>query len=330
MQMVVDKHTGKRRGFAFVSFTTAEHAHQAVQRLHGATFRGRALRVARATKPGSGPIENPGWGTMDLPPPRTPAAPPLPPLEGHEEQASRHGGPQPAAGGGRKRLHAAAGGAGSARVTSRKNLPPINMGAVADAYGSMAAAGTSPASGCYGSSAHGVSMHDALDASTSSCFPHSSPRSFISRHSGQRTPATVRGCRACSPRARACGHVCGQKLFLPDWRTFVFTSHTSSQRTCESYTCPAPAGCALWRQHSAVWAYTPARQSSLQCRVARAVRRELGHEHPAGHEHAAVRILTPPVPQHGRHATLWTGRHGCPAASHVARACGSDVHDHPA
>ncbi len=45
VNLMMDKVTGKSRGFAFVEFATAEEAAKAVEQFHGKEFQGRALTV---------------------------------------------------------------------------------------------------------------------------------------------------------------------------------------------------------------------------------------------------------------------------------------------
>ena len=45
VNLVLDKVTGKSRGFAFVEFSTAEEANKAVEEFHNKEFQGRALTV---------------------------------------------------------------------------------------------------------------------------------------------------------------------------------------------------------------------------------------------------------------------------------------------
>src|SRR3974390_1112105 len=45
MNLMLDKMTGKSRGFAFVEFATAEEAGKAVEQFHGKEFQGRPLTV---------------------------------------------------------------------------------------------------------------------------------------------------------------------------------------------------------------------------------------------------------------------------------------------
>ena len=45
VNLMLDKVTGKSRGFAFVEFATAEEANKAVEQFHNQEFQGRALTV---------------------------------------------------------------------------------------------------------------------------------------------------------------------------------------------------------------------------------------------------------------------------------------------
>jgi cold-inducible RNA-binding protein len=45
VNLMLDKVTGKSRGFAFVEYATAEEANKAVEQFHGKDFQGRALTV---------------------------------------------------------------------------------------------------------------------------------------------------------------------------------------------------------------------------------------------------------------------------------------------
>jgi RNA recognition motif-containing protein len=58
--MPLDRDSGRPRGFAFVTFATAESATQAIQRLDGAELGGRNLRVNEATA--ERPAGRPGGG----------------------------------------------------------------------------------------------------------------------------------------------------------------------------------------------------------------------------------------------------------------------------
>ena len=54
-----DKFTGKSRGFAFVTMSSAEEAQKAISQFHGQNFQNRALTVnearPREDRPGGGP-----------------------------------------------------------------------------------------------------------------------------------------------------------------------------------------------------------------------------------------------------------------------------------
>ena len=45
VNLMLDKVTGKSRGFAFIEFATPEEATKAVEQFHGKEFQGRALTV---------------------------------------------------------------------------------------------------------------------------------------------------------------------------------------------------------------------------------------------------------------------------------------------
>jgi cold-inducible RNA-binding protein len=45
VNLMLDKVTGKSRGFAFVEFATPEEASKAVEQFHGKDFQGRALTI---------------------------------------------------------------------------------------------------------------------------------------------------------------------------------------------------------------------------------------------------------------------------------------------
>jgi RNA recognition motif-containing protein len=45
VNLMLDKVTGKSRGFAFIEFATAEEANKAVEQFHNKDFQGRALTV---------------------------------------------------------------------------------------------------------------------------------------------------------------------------------------------------------------------------------------------------------------------------------------------
>ena len=48
VKLVIDRETGRSRGFAFVQMTTSEGAQKAIAQLHGAMLDGRPLRVNEA------------------------------------------------------------------------------------------------------------------------------------------------------------------------------------------------------------------------------------------------------------------------------------------
>ncbi len=58
VNLMLDKVTGKSRGFAFVEFATAEEAAKAVEQLHNKEFQGRPLTV-NVARPRE---ERPRWG----------------------------------------------------------------------------------------------------------------------------------------------------------------------------------------------------------------------------------------------------------------------------
>lgn len=45
VNLMLDKVTGKSRGFAFIEFSTSEEANKAVEQFHNKEFQGRALTV---------------------------------------------------------------------------------------------------------------------------------------------------------------------------------------------------------------------------------------------------------------------------------------------
>ena len=67
--LMQDKFTGKSRGFAFVTMSSAEEAQKAISQFHGQNFQNRALTVnearPREDRPGGGPRKSfggPGGG----------------------------------------------------------------------------------------------------------------------------------------------------------------------------------------------------------------------------------------------------------------------------
>jgi len=63
-KLVLDRETGRSRGFAFVSMSTDEEAQAAIAELNGADLDGRALRVniAEERRPGGGGFRGGGGG----------------------------------------------------------------------------------------------------------------------------------------------------------------------------------------------------------------------------------------------------------------------------
>src|SRR5262245_36604374 len=59
--IIMDKFTGKSRGFGFVEMTTSQDAQQAIARFHGAELHGRALTVNEAK-----PQESRGGGARSF------------------------------------------------------------------------------------------------------------------------------------------------------------------------------------------------------------------------------------------------------------------------
>jgi cold-inducible RNA-binding protein len=57
-----DRDSGRPRGFAFVTFASAEGSTQAIQKLDGAELGGRNLRVNEATERASRPAGGGGFG----------------------------------------------------------------------------------------------------------------------------------------------------------------------------------------------------------------------------------------------------------------------------
>ncbi len=84
VHLVMDRETGRPRGFAFVSYATDEEAAAAVAALDGADFGGRKLVVNEARERGSGP---PPGGSRPGGAARTGG--------GHRPQGSRPGGFRP-------------------------------------------------------------------------------------------------------------------------------------------------------------------------------------------------------------------------------------------
>jgi len=64
--IMLDKFTGKSRGFAFIEFSSAEEANRAVEMFHGKEFQGRSLTVniarPREERPPGGGFRGGGGG----------------------------------------------------------------------------------------------------------------------------------------------------------------------------------------------------------------------------------------------------------------------------
>jgi RNA recognition motif-containing protein len=50
VQVVVDRYSGRPRGFAFVAMATEEQAARAIAQMNGAVLNGRPLRVTEADR----------------------------------------------------------------------------------------------------------------------------------------------------------------------------------------------------------------------------------------------------------------------------------------
>ncbi len=67
VKLILDRETGRSRGFAFVTMSTAEQARQAVERMNGAVVDGRSLRVNEAEERNRGftPRDSGGSGSSE-------------------------------------------------------------------------------------------------------------------------------------------------------------------------------------------------------------------------------------------------------------------------
>ena len=92
VSLPVERESGKPRGFAFVEFTEAAHAHEAVRRFHAQLLNGRALAVSEAQAKESRP--SPRFSPQSSAPRlgRVPA-PPLEEPPSHEGRVRRQFGP---------------------------------------------------------------------------------------------------------------------------------------------------------------------------------------------------------------------------------------------
>src|SRR2546423_13390232 len=62
VNLMMDKMTGKSRGFAFVEFASAEDANKAIEQFHNKEFQGRALTVNIARPREERPQQQQRWG----------------------------------------------------------------------------------------------------------------------------------------------------------------------------------------------------------------------------------------------------------------------------
>jgi RNA recognition motif-containing protein len=62
VNLMMDKYTGKSRGFAFVEFTSQDEANKAVEMFHGKELQGRALTVNIARPREERPQRQGGYG----------------------------------------------------------------------------------------------------------------------------------------------------------------------------------------------------------------------------------------------------------------------------
>ncbi len=62
VELIVDKFTGRSRGFAFVSMATAEDAQKAIERVNGYAMDGRNLTVTEARPKEDRPPRSGGFG----------------------------------------------------------------------------------------------------------------------------------------------------------------------------------------------------------------------------------------------------------------------------
>jgi len=84
LALPVDRDSGRPRGFAFVTFGSAESAAEAIQKLDGAELLGRNLRVNEATAGRSSSGERRGFG-------RAPSGPSAPRKPFSRPKGSRRG-----------------------------------------------------------------------------------------------------------------------------------------------------------------------------------------------------------------------------------------------
>jgi cold-inducible RNA-binding protein len=62
VQLVIDRYSGRPRGFAFITMATSEQAARAAAKMNGATMDGRPVRVNEAESPRGGRALDGGAG----------------------------------------------------------------------------------------------------------------------------------------------------------------------------------------------------------------------------------------------------------------------------
>lgn len=62
VNLMMDKITGKSRGFAFIEFSTPEEAQKAIEQFHNKDFQGRAITVNVARPREERPQRSGNWG----------------------------------------------------------------------------------------------------------------------------------------------------------------------------------------------------------------------------------------------------------------------------
>ena len=60
--MILDRETGRSRGFAFVTYTSSRDAEEAIRNLNGVELQGRQIRIDRSSPRGCGPRGGGGGG----------------------------------------------------------------------------------------------------------------------------------------------------------------------------------------------------------------------------------------------------------------------------
>ena len=62
VKVIMDRDSGRSRGFAFVSYAEARDAEEAMRTMNGAELQGRVIRIDRSTPRASGPRGGGGYG----------------------------------------------------------------------------------------------------------------------------------------------------------------------------------------------------------------------------------------------------------------------------